>query len=484
MGLVGCGKDKLEGVHPARKLYTGLLFRWALEEAERTCDEVYVLSAKHHVLPLDQPTENYDKELPGRKAELDAWARRTGEDLRGRFPGLGVHLVVLASKKYAQAVKGCPGSWTFEEPMAGLEIGERLGWLKQRREAAMERRPVSNVAHYTVLKAAHLRAGDDLERTPAGWEGTLPVPVRHAYLDNGEVVVVRGGKGDGRETRHAPNELVLVRGRRGHGRAPVQEVVEVPASKQRRLIEEAIDRWAAKMPGAPLSPGHREQIATVMVQVGDGVDGVVTKEMVHDAIMIGGDPGVSSYPELEAAGLGPAAQRAFDGWWLAEAAREVAGQEAARGALWSLVVPASARLVVVTDRAVDGVAYHQVEGREGTVYVAVGGPLDDARKAAVRDLLEAVARGPRDAGQRTMVVAAFENSRAGTEMARELRALVPAGMAWDRHTPNRGRWADEAARRSGVRLESPEVGRGGPGWGSRVSPLAGATLLWYSVCSA
>ena len=53
VGLVGCAKQKHIGTHPARYLYRSPLFRLALSYAERTCDEVLILSALHEVVEPD-----------------------------------------------------------------------------------------------------------------------------------------------------------------------------------------------------------------------------------------------------------------------------------------------------------------------------------------------------------------------------------------------------------------------------------------------
>jgi hypothetical protein len=45
VALIGCGKSKRPGRHPARRLYSGPLFRASLEHAEHTADEVLILSA-------------------------------------------------------------------------------------------------------------------------------------------------------------------------------------------------------------------------------------------------------------------------------------------------------------------------------------------------------------------------------------------------------------------------------------------------------
>lgn len=140
VGLVGCGKDKHPGIHPAGRLYRGALTRGGLAEAEAACDEVFILSAKHHLLALDQPTEEYQEELPEptsaeKRARLDAWSKVVAASLIARYGDRPVHVVIYAGAKYAWLTRFLPAGWTVEEPMKGLQQGERLGWLKRQRMA-------------------------------------------------------------------------------------------------------------------------------------------------------------------------------------------------------------------------------------------------------------------------------------------------------------------------------------------------------------
>jgi len=60
IALVGCSGPKLKTPSPARQLYTSQLFRATLALAERRHDIVYVISAKHELVALDQVVAPYD----------------------------------------------------------------------------------------------------------------------------------------------------------------------------------------------------------------------------------------------------------------------------------------------------------------------------------------------------------------------------------------------------------------------------------------
>lgn len=133
VGLVGCAKVKRE--HPAkcRDLYRSPLFVASLAHVERTCDESFVVSAAHGLIPLDETVAPYDRtlrDLP--KKERLAWGNRIAGAIQAHFERLPLALVVLAGLEYADPIRGAarPRGWTFEAPLARLTIGQRLAWLK------------------------------------------------------------------------------------------------------------------------------------------------------------------------------------------------------------------------------------------------------------------------------------------------------------------------------------------------------------------
>ena len=135
IGLVSCAKTKRESASPCRQLYKSPLFVLALAYAEGTCDETFVISAAHGLLRLDDTVAPYDRvlgDLP--KRERLAWGNRVAGSLASRFPGLSLHIFILAGLDYAAPIRGaCLGrGWVIETPLARLPIGQRLAWLKER----------------------------------------------------------------------------------------------------------------------------------------------------------------------------------------------------------------------------------------------------------------------------------------------------------------------------------------------------------------
>jgi hypothetical protein len=133
IAIVGCGKSKLGRAAPARDLYTGQLFVKSLLYAERRCERVWIASAKGGLLRLDQVLEPYDDTLTSRPAAARwGWGRLVWDQLRQQHQG-EQELLLLAGALYAEPIAALARAarWTVEMPLAGLQIGERLRWLKR-----------------------------------------------------------------------------------------------------------------------------------------------------------------------------------------------------------------------------------------------------------------------------------------------------------------------------------------------------------------
>jgi len=133
VALVGCVAQKGSRPAPAAELYTSPLFRYGLAWAEQHADQVYVLSAKYHLVELDQVLQPYDASLStASKEERLAWAATVWGQLHQVLDVGGTHFTLLAGKAYttylAQWLK--PTAAACETPLARMSIGQQLHWLK------------------------------------------------------------------------------------------------------------------------------------------------------------------------------------------------------------------------------------------------------------------------------------------------------------------------------------------------------------------
>lgn len=149
VAVIGCGKTKLGGTHPARALYTGPLFRAALAHAERTADRVWIASARYGLLDLDQVIDSYDQTLTGRpKREREDWGVAVARDLFAKLGGRRFELTILAGHDYASPIAHQlylaslrPDSTVLAiaRPLDGLGVGQRLGWFRAQRGGPTQR---------------------------------------------------------------------------------------------------------------------------------------------------------------------------------------------------------------------------------------------------------------------------------------------------------------------------------------------------------
>ena len=111
--LLSCTKSKTKHAAPAQELYSASpMFQKTLEYGKSLKpDKMYILSAKHHLVPLTKTLEPYDKtlkEMP--KAEKEQFVFLTGSEYM---------------KLFTQYIP----DGNIEKPMEGKRFGERLKWL-------------------------------------------------------------------------------------------------------------------------------------------------------------------------------------------------------------------------------------------------------------------------------------------------------------------------------------------------------------------
>jgi hypothetical protein len=131
--IIGCGARKTSHPAPAAKLYTGSYFTACLSAARALApdDRVFILSAKHGLLPADGqiPIAPYDLKMndPGSVTPAEVRYQAARRNLLGR------PVTALCSARYADV---CRKIWEdVDTPLAGLGIGDQRHVLAEiRRE--------------------------------------------------------------------------------------------------------------------------------------------------------------------------------------------------------------------------------------------------------------------------------------------------------------------------------------------------------------
>ncbi len=144
---------------PARHLYSGNLFRAALEHAERTADEAWILSALHHLLDLDEEIDPYNLSLKAyRKREREIWGHRVAVALSSKYGRLEVQLIAYAGREYIDPLRTAlwflrpPLKARIETPLGGLMLGERLAWFKRQRPGPPVPSHLCQVCRHVLLQ--------------------------------------------------------------------------------------------------------------------------------------------------------------------------------------------------------------------------------------------------------------------------------------------------------------------------------------------
>jgi hypothetical protein len=146
--LVSCAKLKQLGTHPAEELYVSPLFKKSVAWVKRQLqaeDQWLILSAKHGALYPDEPIEAYEQSLEAMtQYERQEWANLVVSACLFDFCGWGQYKrVVFLAGALCQvplrvALSNSFDDLTIEDPLSGMEIGQRLQWLNANTNKELE----------------------------------------------------------------------------------------------------------------------------------------------------------------------------------------------------------------------------------------------------------------------------------------------------------------------------------------------------------
>lgn len=138
--LIGCGKEKAISRSAARDLYIGTLFRDRLAYADATGSPVWIVSAKHGLLRLDELVSPYDVTI-GDLSEVDraGWmlgvAGRLVDEMPDNAHLRGIAVELHMSGEYAEPLRETLQAIGFHNtthPVRGLGIGAQRKWYQNR----------------------------------------------------------------------------------------------------------------------------------------------------------------------------------------------------------------------------------------------------------------------------------------------------------------------------------------------------------------
>ena len=131
--LLSCTKSKLKHKAPAKELYAASpMFKKTLEYGKSLKpDKMFILSDKHHLVPMTKELAPYDKTLKEMPTdEKEKW----GEEVINQMKSHGISIdkdkfIFLTGSEYMKPLIKYIPEENIENPMDGKRMGERLKWL-------------------------------------------------------------------------------------------------------------------------------------------------------------------------------------------------------------------------------------------------------------------------------------------------------------------------------------------------------------------
>ena len=130
--LISCVSKKLLHKSKVQDLYISPLFKKNLQYAKSLKpDKIFILSAKHGLLELDEEIEPYEKTLNKMSSkETRQWADLVLQQLKNVVDLKNDNFIFLAGNNYRKFI--LPYIKNYKIPLEGLRIGLQLQWLKNK----------------------------------------------------------------------------------------------------------------------------------------------------------------------------------------------------------------------------------------------------------------------------------------------------------------------------------------------------------------
>lgn len=132
MVLIACCGKKLGHTAPAGQIYQSALFqkswRYALQRVP--AGRIRILSAQHGLLEPDRVIRPYDVTLNAMTPpERRLWSASIVSSMA--VQGWPDRIIILAGSRYREWVDQAPPEVEIDIPVAGMGIGQQLGFLKR-----------------------------------------------------------------------------------------------------------------------------------------------------------------------------------------------------------------------------------------------------------------------------------------------------------------------------------------------------------------
>ena len=144
--LISCVSNKGTKKAKAKDLYKGPLFESSLAFAiSLKPDNIYILSALHHLIDLDKEIEPYNvtlsktantKAKPSLRVltskEKNAWGKKVTDQLKLKADLLTDEFTLLAGKTYIEPIEKFMDQTNIKKPLDGKKYGERVKFMRDK----------------------------------------------------------------------------------------------------------------------------------------------------------------------------------------------------------------------------------------------------------------------------------------------------------------------------------------------------------------
>ena len=151
--LISCSSEKESTATTAEQLYTSSLFKKSLARAKKlNPDAIYILSGKHHLLPLDKVIEPYNQRVSHKKDENEAWGAKVIDQLKKVTDLQNDKFIIYAGKDYVTPIKSSLKNviLPFDGVKGNVEMLQRLNqeeekeWEAEQKLMGAELQKISN----------------------------------------------------------------------------------------------------------------------------------------------------------------------------------------------------------------------------------------------------------------------------------------------------------------------------------------------------
>lgn len=163
--LIACTKSKqnyqctVEEMYMTSALYR-LSYEYCINIVSDKYSQIYILSAKHHLLPLSKVINPYNETLIDMKSnEKKEWGQIVYKQMKETFDMNNTHFIFLTGKEYMKPIIPYLENYQYSNPIpVRYGIGNRMKWLK-------------NNSVKQLIEAKQLRSAEYLHTIPNNMPG-------------------------------------------------------------------------------------------------------------------------------------------------------------------------------------------------------------------------------------------------------------------------------------------------------------------------